>query len=409
MATQHYNLIIVGDAPAGRLAGILLGREGSRVLHLTGFGWPTYLLWQSSQLFELLLDRLQARTCLTTPLPVQFHQQQLCCEIHGANLWSDEVRRERPDCYQQILGLLDQLSKWGALLQESLYQMGTSPGSSWKNNLSWKLTTIRNGIPGACRKLTLAAWLKSQDVPISARTFISGLLTSCSLDLEDRLSLAEAALLWSQLTNRHMIAPAALNSILSQRLTDTGSETRSAFDLSAIAQGPNQTVTCTVGKQTFTSDALVVSGQSGWMIDGWPAEPQQASRPAVWQLDQFAGSASRLLAPRLLVDSNAGSFQVGIGQRDGQPNIYVRTGLDLTETTELTAEVARLFPFAEFLPMLKETGTFGGERIGPCGEQVNFQPEKNIFVGAGAIFYPTLGPLGEVITAMSLVDQLKKN
>lgn len=409
MATQHYHLIIVGDAPAGRLAGILLGRKGSRVLHLTGFGWPTYLLWQNSQLLEKLLDNLQARSCLTTPLPIQFHQQNLCCEIHGATPFSDEVRRELPDCYRQILDLLEQLSEWGSLLQKSLYQLGTSPATGWRAGLTWQLTTIRNGIRATCRKQTLARWLSSQDISARAQTFINGLISSCSLDLAERLSLTEAALIWSQLSNRHMIAPAALDSLLGQRLTDTGADTKPAFNLSAVAPGTNQTLACTLGKQQVTCDALVIAGQPGWVIDGWPSGPQDSARPAVWHLDQFAGAASRLLAPRLLVDSEAGSFQVGIGQRDGDSDIYVRTGLDLSETTELTAEIARLFPFASFLPMLKETGTPGGKRLGPCGEQTPFQPVKNIFLGAGAIYSPTLGPLGEVITAMSLVNQLKKS
>ncbi len=109
MSQRHYQVIIIGDSLAARLAGVLLGRHGVRVLAFQKNSLPTGPWFPSSLLLDRILDSLGGRTCYTAPMPFQVIGRRSRVEINGASPLEEEFRREFPG---QHLRLTEVLRRW---------------------------------------------------------------------------------------------------------------------------------------------------------------------------------------------------------------------------------------------------------------------------------------------------------
>ncbi|TYP00084.1 hypothetical protein EDC39_101244 [Geothermobacter ehrlichii] len=403
MAGQYYDLIVIGDAPAGRIAAAILARDGMRILHLNGFGWPSSLLWSSSILLEHLLEQIGGRTCLAPPLPIHFRQDDACLLLHGEAPLRDELQREYPRQAAEILDLLDRLNGLGGQVQAVLLQEKFSPAGGWSDRLRWPFLAIKHGLSPRLHRQLLTDWLQAARASATATRVISGLLSTATLEPADTITVIEAALAVAQLRNEHGVAPAVLDSLLSRRLNEAGVPHRDAFTLTALKQVAGRW-SCRFGEEEIQAGLVALAGQPGWPIEGLDAATLQKPRSGLWRLDRFVGRVAAVHASRILFASDIGPLQIAIGSRKGRPDIWLRTACGLSETPELKARLDRLFPFTDYLPLLIETPHPPAAAAGFCGRLGNpGLGRRNLHLASGALLYPKLGLAGEALTALELL------
>ncbi len=406
MANQHYDLIIAGDAPGAQMAGILLARAGMRILHLHGQGWPRQLLWHNSELLDDLLDQLQARHCLTAPVPLQLHHQSTCIELHGAIPWQDELRRELPESYQQISERLNQLEDWGKTIQGCLRRSGGSPAFNLRQRLAWRLIATRKGLPVGQLNGSLRAWLDDQTLQDEAGQLLAALFSAATLSNPDQLSLAEAALVWAQLQSRQTVAGSVLENLLSQRLTDNGATRRPFILLNGIQSIRSGVIQCQLGKETVQTERLFLAASPTAKIPGWPATALLPTGSPLWKLEKLSQSPSRLLAPRLLVSSSSGAFQLAIGHKQSQPEVYLRCSIDIDPAIDLADKLRELLGNLDFALPAQIPGSAISAGSGSFREQGAIALGKGLYLACANQLYPNLGLLGEALLATTL-SQLK--
>lgn len=399
MANQHYDLIVAGDAPGAQIAGILLGRKGMRILHLHGQGWPRPLLWNAPELLTDLLDTLQARHCLTPAIPLQVYSENSCIEIHGALPWQEELRRELPQDFTEAQKSLSQLEHWGKALQQCFTAIGGSPSASLGHKTAWKLTTLRVRLPHRQLRNNLSSWLDNQNLSAAGHRLLETLFNAVCLTPADKISLAEASLVWQQLLRPQTVAGGVLEKLLHQRLSDTGAALHPFSQLSAIQQLRSGLVQCQLGKNSVTGEHLFLAASPATKIPGWPLSGLGPAGPATWKLDQLSQTPSRLLAPRLLLNSPAGPCQVAIGQQQGQAEVYVRCPSDMAPSNWALKQA---FLPGEFKSQCLHTGGQVQTATGPCGERGPIRVKKRIYLGCAERIYPNLGLCGEALTALTL-------
>ncbi|PNU20944.1 hypothetical protein C2E25_04980 [Geothermobacter hydrogeniphilus] len=405
MAHQHYDLIIAGDAPGARIDGILLGRRGLRVLHLHGRGQPKYLLGYNSHMLDALLDQLQARNCLTTAVPVQLHIGTTCIEIHGSTPWQDEIRREHPQSYSRIIALLDQLQQWGSTLQHALIEIGGSPALNLRRRTRWALACRSKGLPGSLLRQPFADWCSRQTLDAEGRHLCESLLASICLIPAADLSLAEAALAWAQVLGRQSVAGAVLDKLLDQRLIDAGATRRPLEQLTDLRPLRSGVVQCRLGSETVSCDQLLLAARPTTPVPGWP---EALAGPALWELGTPSPEPSKLLAPRLLLHSPAGAFQLALGRNRNQPEIYLRCPSNLDPEEQLSTELHALFPSARLTFKRLQSGGTAPAAGGACGERGSIRPGKGLYQACAEQLYPALGLLGEALVALTLTGMKRK-
>ncbi|GAB4184842.1 MAG: hypothetical protein Kow00100_25070 [Geothermobacteraceae bacterium] len=404
MKGQHYDLALVGDAPGGRIAAILAARAGLRVLHLTGFGWPSELFWFSSPLCEHLLDRIDARTCLIPALPVQFRRDELCIQFHGETTLRDELRRELPERASALEKSIETFAEHGRQLQQLVMDRQLAPTVGPVSRLRWKIACLGRGLPTRSWQ-SFDSRLKSVGLDEVGSGLLADLAATVCLREPNILDTNTAALALSQLLDGHQVAPTVLEGLLSRRLMDAGADSRSAFDLTAI-HSERQGFRICFGETVARAESVALAGAPGWIIDGLPASDLQYPRPALWHLAGLTDGISRILAPRILLAGTAGPIQVVIGRDENETRVRLRTGFGLSETVELRSQTDILFPFVDYTPVLRETALPFLPNAGPLGLQGRNVLRGGVRVAAGHLLYPGLGMTGEALAALSLLRQL---
>ncbi len=400
MAQPDYDLLVIGDAPAGRLAAAILAREGRRILHLTGFGWPPYLLWPSSLLLERLLARIGGGSCLVPSLPVHVRQEDTCLLLHGDAPLRDELQREYPRQATEIQHLLKRLDELGEQLQGILLQGGLLPAAGWTHRWRWPLRAVRHGLPPHLPRQPLPAWLQKAGASAGAGRFVCGLLAAATLTPAAAISVAEAALATSQLLNAHGVAPAALDSLLTRRLTEAGVTRRSAADLTALRPAAGHWL-CRFGGEKIRVARVALAGRPPQAPEGLDAVPSGAAA-GLWHLEDLRGRVAAIHAPRLLVAGDSGPLQIAIGGRQDRPDIWLRTACDPADPAPLQAGLERLFPFTAFRPRCVVPPRPAAGPAGFCGRTAARTPRR-LHLAAGERLYPRLGPAGEALAALELL------
>lgn len=404
MQGQHYDLALLGDAPGGRIAAILAARAGLRVLHLTGFGWPGELLWCSSELFENLLDSINGRSCLIPALPIQFRSDSLCVQLHGETTLADELHRELPDSAAVIQGAVRGLMDRGQQLQRLIADKRLVPGHHIGAWASWTLGCLGRGLSLKGGK-SLVGNLKSALPDEPAKAFVADLLSCTCLREVAGMDLDTAALTCAQLFDPHQVAPAVLDGLLHRRLKDAGADCHNAFELRGL-HWERKRYRLDFGSSRAYAATVALAGNPGWMIEGVMPPPLKNPRPAVWELTDFTGHISRILPPKILSVGSFAPVQVVIGRDETRLRIRLQTGFGPSETFELQSQLAPLFPFAEFTPVLQETALPLTGPTGALGLVGRVKLRSGLFVAAGHLLYPGLGMTGEALAAFHLLHHL---
>ncbi len=118
---QHYDVIVLGEGLAARIAALLLARGGCRVLAFRNPTTPSAVTpaWFFPSLFlERLLENLGGRSCYTPVAPFQVLTSKTRLEFLGRESMEGELQREFPCENGGISAVLGLLQKLGSRLEE---------------------------------------------------------------------------------------------------------------------------------------------------------------------------------------------------------------------------------------------------------------------------------------------------
>ena len=102
---SHYDVIIIGDSLAARVAAVQLARSGCRVLALEE-GLAISPAWFTSSLhLEKLLEQLSGRSCLTPPPSFQVITPTARVDLASRRPLDEVLLREFPEDYATLLEL----------------------------------------------------------------------------------------------------------------------------------------------------------------------------------------------------------------------------------------------------------------------------------------------------------------
>jgi hypothetical protein len=397
--SHHYDLVIIGDLPAARIAGFLAARKGARVLVAPGSP-PSLLPWllPSLHLAELL-KQLGGQPQSPQAPHIQVITDHCRLDINGSRPLHEELRRELPMSHQAIMNLLGDLHTRGQKLEQGLVQRLRLPLYGWRAYFS----KLHPQGPG------FISHIHEKISDPNALQVLNTLFGALSLAPAEELSLQEAALLWSNLQHPFRLSYAHFDQMLSRGLKKAGADLLSPMQVGAIKVSGQGPYALEFPKGPAVSATHLVVGDAELLADN-PFPQQEPS-------NQIAFIATRLPAPRvspLLASHIALAGPAPLRLAFEHSSDELRLQVTWSEPSQLSTEQvqARLHALMPFVPpeALDAPPT---TRRQPGGNPPAFPqpacPAKasgGMWLCSGAALYPRLGFFGETLCGFAAADYL---
>lgn len=415
MSTSHFDILVLGSSPAARMAAALCAKGGRKVLLLDSDQTPPPPPWCHASLhLERLLETLGGRACLRPTLPFQVHADNSRLTFHGRQSLANELLRECSQEQPQILRLLEGLQRQGKMLEELLLRCHGLPLTGPRSRLRFLWQQLRRGqFPGQLNKpfsQTLSPLGKT------GRAILETLFGGLALTSIQKLTTAEAALLWHCASRIEALDWAPFSELLRKRFEQFHGKTELAKDLRQVQRRKDHRFEFSLkGHPTATAARLLLGDVK--LADKLPAEmvallaepPEQQRFSAMLSL----GQPSALLAPGVLLDHPHG-LRMALPANPGKP-ISIETGSSpASETTELLSRAKTALPFTELAVVA--TGTTAKHQNHGSASKVRRQPFPGVrgpIILAPGLLYcdghgllPHLGLPGEAILGTTVANQL---
>ena len=410
MNIKHYDFAIFGNSLCAQIIATLLTKQGKRVIFFHDcFERPTY--WLSNSLFlESFLALLGGLSCRVKQQPTQIITEKTRITLHHDRPLADELLREFGDPCQELHEWLNQLEFLGLLLEEVLWQNGGLPLNDVKSMAKYKLLCLRKGLKSSVFRTPLVD--KINFFPKAQQDFLSGLFEGISMSDLSSLSVAHAALLWTQL-----IKPKGLNSLEFQRLLFKRFEQfRGRYIQIDEIKDLNMQNSRWVGGQLkggehFTARFFLIGDLS--QADRFSPNPtvkDSTMKNGLWCVYDLEGGISRLLATRIICCGNR-PLQLTIN--DDSPNVsgIIETFPERTKE-EIRKELVSIFPFNRYkLSRIGSTYSLAAPRSLAkhhefCRERI--KSHSNLYWADEAALVPELGLSGATLLAWTLIEYFKK-
>ncbi|WP_432820911.1 hypothetical protein [Trichloromonas sp.] len=413
MHHHHYDIIILGESLAARLAAVLLAKAGKKVLTFRQPNSPvTPWLFNSIHLGQVL-DQLGGRNCLTTPRRLQVITKESRLELHGKQLLADELRREFPSSHQQVARILDSLVTVGARLETLLLDCGGLPLFDLAGRLRFRRKLLLSRISWRTLRKPLASLL-DEIIDPAPRACLEALFSGLAMASTDRLTIAEGALLWSSACQAQGISRSALDDLLQRRYEQFhgGCE-----PLETIKEIGSDGRILLKSDKACSADVLLVGSPLAAKV--LPESDQklfgEQQPPCRWKTSPILLGIAPVLASRVIL-ADPQPLRVTLTPT---PTGTVCTtesraavGLAAPNDDELRSQLAGILPFASFNLFPAPTGeaTAGDSRWPACsafpGTAQRLRLRKNLLLGSGMDALPHLGSTGEIMTGFALARHL---
>ncbi len=413
MHQNHYDIIVLGDSLASRLAAVLLAKAGKKVLTFR-LQQPPFTPWLFNSVhLNHVLEQLGGRNCLTTPRKLQVIAGQSRIELHGDQPLSDELRREFPSSHNQVEDLLQSLDALGNRLESQLLSSGGLPLFDLAGRLRFrrKLLLSRPGFRTLRKPLSDLLDKITDPAP---RACLDALFSGLAMAPTDHMTIAEGALLWSSACQSQGISRSALDDLLQRRYEQFHGCSETLDTIKEI--DPDGRIQLK-NSWSCSSDALVIGSCSA--ISCLPEADQQRFKfqppPCRWETSPILIGTSPVLASRIilaepdplritLTSTPTGTVGMAEFRRADRPSP--------PSENELCSQLAGILPFA----------SFGLSPIGPCepaagesrwppssafpGTAQRLKLNKNLLLGSGTDALPHLGSTGGIMTGVALARYL---
>jgi hypothetical protein len=424
VANNHYDVIILGESLASRIAAVLLAKAGRRVLFAglpATSPCPTWI--PASLLLEHLLELLGDRSCLGSAPPFQVLSGPVRLTLHGISALHDELRREFPaDCIR-VQQMLHELNNIGQRLETALWESEGLPLTGWTSRWQFMCKRLLKGLTHGRLARPLADKLKAGN---SAQTVqaLTALFSGLSLRPIERLSVAEGALLWRGFGADQGISAVDLNALLTDLFEQFHGEQVSLADLKSV-----QTTDRRLHEAVFINDRrctaevfLLGNREAKALLPGEFRAGETADLPPLTIEARITdGAISPLLAEVVIL---AGSPPLRLtlipDSVSSRGRILCQTTAPANDTSgapQLEGRLSELFPFATL-----RFETRAGIPSSPATRGKDRSRRQKAFPGAacsliagehllyccGEQVLPALGAAGEIMVGVSVVNHLQR-
>ncbi len=442
MSNKHYDIAIIGGSLSARIAAALLAKQGSSVLFLR-YREATASEWFHSSLFlEKLLGTLGGRSCFVAQKPIQVISRKARVTLNNDISLDMELGREFGKDGPAVARWLEELRVQGVQLENLFWDNGGLPWPSLKTTASFKLLSLRRKVSWADLDAPLADSLR--EIPPSAIEFVTDLLQGLALEKADRLSRAQAALLWSQATRPENLVEPDFSQLLAKRFTQFHGAKADLDDLEVINyDGSRWTGGRTRCGGQFTARHFLL-GDTRWVDRFKPGRVAELARPqgvSKMTTSPLTGQLSPLLASRLICGGEA-PLRLAIEEYEAYLNSsllnedkisdeqlrdqldhqtrkesekmlcgLVVSSVDRTEE-QLREQLEPVLPFAKYELSIIEEDFSSSETPVAASTHRNklaklpLQLGKNLFCADSSVLLPEMGASGAALLGWTLAENL---
>jgi hypothetical protein len=357
------------------------------------------------------LEQLDGRSCLGPPPPFQVLTAACRLTFHGSTPLDEELRREFAADAEETAKLLARLRTIGEGLETALQLCGGLPLTGFAARCRFAWQRLRRGLTSR----TLSRPLSRQFAHLGAesREALITLFTGLSLLPAERLTVAEAALLWSTAATAPGIAPQALAELLHRRFEQFHGEQAALAELESVqaTAGRIESVTLRGGRRCSAPTFILASpGAARRLPEPSPALPDPSLAPTA--AASVVGSISPLLAPTVILGGSP-PLHLELAAQAG----VARVGLSLPRqlqpptATQLQHRLDGLFPFTDVrlaagpalsAPAEPPSGARSVKAFPGAASLLTIGP--NLLLCSGRMVLPHLGPTGEVLVAATITE-----
>ncbi|NIQ95388.1 MAG: hypothetical protein GWO11_07630 [Desulfuromonadales bacterium] len=413
MYQKNYDIIIIGESLASRLAAVRLAKQGRRILTFRDEDstLPSWLF--SSLLLENLLETLGGRSCYTAAPLFQVFTPRTRIEFNGQMPLAEELRRELPDSHEPVRKLLTGLATGGERIEEMLRKNArpilTSTG---RGLLKLRRLLHRTGLGPLNRPLQ--PYIDARIPDPEGRRTLETLFSGMSLTAPHDLSVAEAALLWHCATRPSGISASGLDDLLRHRYEQFHGETESIDAVKTLDGDAKKVngITLKRGGGCSATCYLLADERAQEMLSGKSSKPAEAgvTRQIATPLND---QLSALLARRVLVAGNP-PLRLTIGKHNGD----VACAIDLNSAPTpgglrngLRERLTDVLPFADY--ELKDAGPARLPRVTARSSRLfgladSPRVNRNTWLCDASRLLPALGSCGDVLLGEALAQELAK-
>jgi hypothetical protein len=418
VAHTHYDIIILGESLASRIAAVLLARAGRRVLTVgPAANTPPVPAWiPVSPQLERLLELLGGRSCLVAAPPFQVLSGPVRLTLHGNTAQLDELRREFPADSARVQALLDELADIGGRLETALWESGGLPLTGWASRWRFFYQRLHQGLSRGKLLRPLASRLQTGHSAQTAQA-LAALFSGLSLCPIEDLTVAEGALLWRSFGDSRGISTVALSTLLTHRFEQSQGEQVRLDDvqtLQAVNGRPHELVLKN-GHHCTAPQFLLGDRAAGALLPVELRADEATAALSPLHGRVAVGAISSLFAQIIILDGSpplrlnltadsAASHSRILCQAAAPPN----DGTDDQQQERLSA----LFPFATLHFTPAEVANSPAEppqrqRAFPGAVRSQLVKE-NLLYCCGEQVLPTLGAVGDILVGISVANHLQR-
>lgn len=217
MTIRRYDIAVIGGSLSAQIAAAMLAKAGQRVLFLRRREVPAPSWFHSSLFLEKLLALLGGRACFSAPQPIQVISRRARIVLHPDIPLTEELRRELGPAAEATLDLLGSLQATGLQLEELLAENNGLPWPSLKGASRFKLLSVRRKVKPFEFERPLSSRFDRLAEP--ARELLTDLFQGLALMPLKDISVAKAALLWTQAQRPEHLQEPDFSELLGKRLT----------------------------------------------------------------------------------------------------------------------------------------------------------------------------------------------
>lgn len=418
-ASHHYQVIILGDCLASRIAGVILAKRGCRVLTLQGQRPTGHPWFQSSFHLEQLLESLGGRACFTPPTPFQVITEESRLEINGSSPLDEELRREFPASHREVLTALARFDLLGEELEKVLWRCGGLPLFGVGSRLKFTTRRLFSGlrVKGMMRPLSEVLLPFAGD---PAGVALNALFAGLAMAPPEELTVAEGALLWSNAIRSRDVSPSGLDDLLGHRYEQFHGEIGDLTQVQSLDFAGNtlRSAILRSGARCSADHFIIGSPEALPLL---PEKLRNKVSVSPRRRTQFLTAlddslVSPLIAPRVIL-AGAPPLRLTLTAREAQVHCSIdlpwqADAADEASVKEIVRRLSpRLFPFGRYT--LQASQPLAAEQSGPqkrgarfLGASNGMRLRGNLLLCHGPGILPSLAATGEVLAGFSAASQI---
>jgi glycine/D-amino acid oxidase-like deaminating enzyme len=411
MNSKHYDVAIIGESLAARIAAALLAKSGIRVLLLSQRE-PSSSTWGHSSLFlEKILGILGGRDCFVAQQQIQVLTCKARITLSNDIPLDGELKREFGESSGSATAhWLQQLQALGNQLEDFFWENGGLPWPTFKAGARFRLLCLRHKVN--LKQLDKPITQTLEQLPRCATGFISDLLQGLAMVRIEQLSRNRAALVWAQAMRPENLKQADFCQLLNKRFDQFHGLRAPLDELESLEYNGSR---CTGGKfkggPQFTATYFLI-GDTEWFdrfAPGKIEKPARSTRLTRLMTSNLHGHLSPLLATRIICGGDV-PLRLAIEQQ-GDQLIGQVVSAGESDQTQLRKQLEPVLPFVRY--QFSETS---GQIDQQNGRLLLSQPQQltrlplqlgaNLYCADNDLLLAEMGSGGAALLGWTLAEKL---